>query len=239
MSPRNATPLPDEVVRELEAIDAALAGRPVDPELAELADLAIAVRDERPRPAPAFAAQLDASAADRFRARERGTAGGRPRPWLPAVGAVASVAAATVIALSVIGIDDDSVPGGGIGRAPLRRRSCRDRPATTRLPRPRRARCSATRRRPRPTARGPAPPAPPGCRQGAEHVLGARRAHRSPTRSRRRPRRRGAPGGVTRSVERGAQLRSCDDAQASRRGCERRRARHRRRRRIRPQLGRR
>ena len=51
---------PETLTRELAALDDALAGRPVDPDLADLAELAVLVRDERPVPDPAFARSLDA-----------------------------------------------------------------------------------------------------------------------------------------------------------------------------------
>ena len=51
---------PDTLTRELAALDDALAGRAVDPDLADLAELAVALRDERPAPDPAFARTLDA-----------------------------------------------------------------------------------------------------------------------------------------------------------------------------------
>src|ERR687896_1882943 len=44
---------------ELEAVDAALAGRYVAPEHAELAELALLLRDDRPEPAAAWATHLD------------------------------------------------------------------------------------------------------------------------------------------------------------------------------------
>ena len=43
---------PETLTRELAALDDALAGRPVDPDLADLAEFALLVRDERPAPAP-------------------------------------------------------------------------------------------------------------------------------------------------------------------------------------------
>ena len=45
--------------RELAAVDDALAGRRVDPDLADLAGLALLLRDDRPQPTPAFTADLD------------------------------------------------------------------------------------------------------------------------------------------------------------------------------------
>ena len=53
MRPRDNSPLPDDVVRELAAIDAALAGEPVEYELRELAELSMTLRDERPAPSAA------------------------------------------------------------------------------------------------------------------------------------------------------------------------------------------
>ena len=50
---------PDTLTRELAALDDALAGRPVDPDLADLAELAVALRDDRPAPDPAFTRTLD------------------------------------------------------------------------------------------------------------------------------------------------------------------------------------
>ena len=46
---------PETLTRELAALDDALAGRPVDPDLADLAEFAALVRDERPVLDPAFA----------------------------------------------------------------------------------------------------------------------------------------------------------------------------------------
>ncbi len=40
--------LPPDIQRELDAIDAALGGRPVEPELTELGALAVALREEMP-----------------------------------------------------------------------------------------------------------------------------------------------------------------------------------------------
>ena len=57
---------PETLTRELAALDDALAGRPVDPDLADLAELALLVRDERPAPDPAFAYSLDERAGRGF-----------------------------------------------------------------------------------------------------------------------------------------------------------------------------
>lgn len=114
----------EPVDRELAALDAALAGERVDPDLAELETLALAVRAERPVPRDEFVRALDDRAAagfprdeggpaDRLRSRVAGAFSSRSgrRMLLPAMGAAASVLIAVVVAVSVI----DS--GGGSGDA--------------------------------------------------------------------------------------------------------------------------
>ena len=59
-------PLDPEVAETLDAIDATLAGEPVDPRFAEIAELALLLTADRPQPAPAFAASLDQRVARRF-----------------------------------------------------------------------------------------------------------------------------------------------------------------------------
>jgi hypothetical protein len=59
-------PLDPEVAETLDAIDATLAGEPVDPRFAEIAELALLLTAARPQPAPAFAASLDHRVAHRF-----------------------------------------------------------------------------------------------------------------------------------------------------------------------------
>jgi Domain of unknown function (DUF4349) len=95
----------DTLTRELAALDDALAGRPVDPDLADLAGLAVALRDERPVPDPAFARSLDERAERGF---ARAAAKGAPRrgiKWprltLPALGLAASVALVVVLAVAI------------------------------------------------------------------------------------------------------------------------------------------
>jgi hypothetical protein len=56
---------------ELEAVDAALADRPVDPRHAELAELALLLRDDRPQPTATWAAKLDRKVEQGFPARPR------------------------------------------------------------------------------------------------------------------------------------------------------------------------
>jgi hypothetical protein len=103
---------PDTLTRELAALDDALAGRAVDPDLADLAELAVALRDERPAPEPAFTRTLDARAQRGFAPlasakRRRGIKW--PRLTLPALGMAASVLLVVVIATSI------PTGGGGSG----------------------------------------------------------------------------------------------------------------------------
>jgi hypothetical protein len=99
---------------ELEAVDAALAGRYVAPEHAELADLALLLRDEKPEPDAAWATHLDRRVEAGFPARPR-----RERKfWVwtrnvaPAMGLAACVLLVIVGAATLPqGGDDDE--GGG------------------------------------------------------------------------------------------------------------------------------
>jgi hypothetical protein len=115
---------PDTLTRELAALDDALAGRAVDPDLAELAELAVALRDERAAPEPAFTRTLDARAQRGFpplasAKRRRGIKW--PRLTLPALGVAASVLLVVVIAMSIPngggGGEDTSSAGAGSSAA--------------------------------------------------------------------------------------------------------------------------
>jgi hypothetical protein len=109
---------PETLTRELAALDDALAGRPVDPDLADLAELAILVRDERPAPDPAFAYSLDERARRGFpRTPKRRRAFTWPKFTLPALGVAASVLLVVVIASSIPNATDDSGGGGGSSKA--------------------------------------------------------------------------------------------------------------------------
>ena len=59
-------PLDPEIERELDAIDRALTGRPVNPQLEDLALLAAEIRTERPEPTAEAEAHLDRLAAEGF-----------------------------------------------------------------------------------------------------------------------------------------------------------------------------
>jgi hypothetical protein len=99
---------------ELEAVEAALAGRYVSPEHADLAELALLLRDDRPEPTPAWQNQLDRRVGAGFPARPK-----QRRQWIwlrkaaPvlavfAVVAVVAVPLALTIDSSNFGGDDDS-----------------------------------------------------------------------------------------------------------------------------------
>src|SRR5437763_8075312 len=81
-----------EIEAALDAIDATLAGEPVDPEHAELAELALLLAASRPEIEPGFAGSLDERVARRFE---------RPRrfSWKAAVGVLAPAAVAAVVVL--------------------------------------------------------------------------------------------------------------------------------------------
>ena len=156
---------PETLTRELAALDDALAGRPVDPDLADLAELAVLVRDERPVPDPAFARSLDERAERGFPRSEtrRMRAFSWPRITLPALGVAASVLLVVVIATSLPGggSTDDSATSGGAGIAVVRVGGLAIRPLARRVP----GSASGKRflgapRRPPPSARVPVPPQP-------------------------------------------------------------------------------
>lgn len=98
-----------ELAPALEAIDATLAGEPIEPEFAELAELALLLAGDRPEPRSAFVLELDTRVRRRFASSDSG--GHAPRLaaprilhrfqrwwlWAPAAGLVAALAVATVI----------------------------------------------------------------------------------------------------------------------------------------------
>src|SRR5262245_29585827 len=97
---------------ELEAVDAALAGRYVAP---ELADLALLLRDDRPQPTLQFATHLDRRVEAGFPARPKQR---RDWGWLWRAAPVAALPAiiALVIGVGVLaGGGDDSGSGGDSG----------------------------------------------------------------------------------------------------------------------------
>ena len=71
---RDNDALPEDVARELAAIDAALAGEPVEPAFHELAELSLTLRDERPLPDAGSPSSGSTRARRRGFARADGTA---------------------------------------------------------------------------------------------------------------------------------------------------------------------
>jgi Domain of unknown function (DUF4349) len=92
---------------ELEAIDAALAGRWVAPEHDELAELALLLRDDRPEPTPAFVNRLDRRMQAGFPARPRPR-----RQWIRNAFPVLAVTALVAAIAVPIGLSIDSSGGG-------------------------------------------------------------------------------------------------------------------------------
>jgi hypothetical protein len=120
--------LTPEMLRELAALDAALAGEPVEPDLADLAELTALLREERPEPDPTFARALDDRVKRGFPRRAQGRAvpaphgAARLRSWLNGAlrSPVALGSAATIVLVAVvIGVSqlpsgsDHSGSGGG------------------------------------------------------------------------------------------------------------------------------
>jgi uncharacterized protein DUF4349 len=112
MSRREPHPMSASARRDLDAIDAALAGVAVAPESRPVAELACTLRELRPTPAHEFTRALDARAARGFkRERRRPAAGGAGAAGLvgalhamlrtPAVGAALGVVTLLAVALAV------------------------------------------------------------------------------------------------------------------------------------------
>jgi hypothetical protein len=85
MKSRNGSYENRDVERELAAVDAALAGKAVEHELAELAELAVALQAERSRPSAGFAAELDARLRAGFPPLEQATAPDDPKVEITAI----------------------------------------------------------------------------------------------------------------------------------------------------------
>ena len=96
-----------QVTATLAAIDATLAGEAVDPRYAEVAELALLLRAERPAPESRFAARLDARVERRF--QEPRPPRRAPTRWLfaPAAG----LAVALVVAIVVVASSGGGTPG--------------------------------------------------------------------------------------------------------------------------------
>ena len=114
----DGSPLDPDVADALDAIDATLAGDPVDPRYAELAELALLLADQRPRPSTEFTAALDQRMERRFAPAPRQPGAERPRRsrrwlWTPAAGLAVAVAVAIVIVFG--GTSSPSSAGPSLG----------------------------------------------------------------------------------------------------------------------------
>ncbi len=120
MSQPDEMPSDERIIASLDAVDATLAGEPVDPRHADLAEVALLLADERPSVDPDFATRLDQAVQRRFVPVQVGTPrrSARILPalrhgwwlWTPAAGLGVALIAAVVI-----------VVAGGTGRPPVQR----------------------------------------------------------------------------------------------------------------------
>lgn len=96
---RQRESLSPEEVRELDALDRALAGDPVDADLRELEDLVHDIRATAPEMSPGFAASLEHRVAGGFPATDEHPARRGPRRWVlfPAAGALCAALVGLVI----------------------------------------------------------------------------------------------------------------------------------------------
>ena len=110
----DSDPLGPEIAGALMAVDATLAGDPVDPEYAELAELALILRRERPRTSDAFAARLDERVERRFARPAPAARGTGLRRWLGgSLAGLAAAAAATALVIVVSNGGSGGVTYGG------------------------------------------------------------------------------------------------------------------------------
>ena len=123
----DSDPLSAEIATALMAVDATLAGEPVDPEYAELAELALILRRERPRTSDAFTARLDERVERRFARPAPAARGTGLRRWF--TGSLAGLVAATAAVALVVVITGSG--GGGSSSGASSSSSAAAAPATT------------------------------------------------------------------------------------------------------------
>ncbi len=109
-------PIDPEIAATLDAIDATLAGEPVDGRYAEIAEIALLLASDKPQVSPAFATSLDAKVERRFaplggKTRRFGGGSQKGRRWSRVWQATGAIAAgmAAVVAIAVV------AGGGGHG----------------------------------------------------------------------------------------------------------------------------
>lgn len=88
---------------ELEAVDAALAGRYVAPEHADLAELALLLRDDRPEPTLEWATHMDRRVEARFHARSLRRPRLRLGQWWKPMAVVTGLVLPLVLAVALLG----------------------------------------------------------------------------------------------------------------------------------------
>ena len=112
--------LSPDVERELEALDDALAGRRVAPDLTELGELALLLREDRPQPTDGYGRYLDTRVERGFPGKDpRTRASGRRwftwQGWMaPALGVAATGLLVAVIAIAGPSGGDESGGGGAM-----------------------------------------------------------------------------------------------------------------------------
>jgi hypothetical protein len=106
-------PMDPDVAAALDAIDSTLAGEPVDPRYAELAELALLLADDRPDVDPVFAQNLDERVSARFAVAAPEAAGPSRRSgwsgWLAGGAAVTLAAAVVALVVFIPSIDNHAV----------------------------------------------------------------------------------------------------------------------------------
>lgn len=107
---RQRDPLSPEEERELDALDRALAGEPVDADLRDFEDLVDDIRATAPQMSPGFAASLEHRVSEGFPATDEHPAPRSPRRWVlfPAAGALCAALVGVVVVLGANGTGRDS-----------------------------------------------------------------------------------------------------------------------------------
>jgi hypothetical protein len=112
------SPIDPEIAASLDAIDATLAGEPVDPQYAELAELALLLATERPQVEDEFARSLDQRVERRFAHPVPHGSRARRRPlWAP-LGASVTALAAAVAVVVVLASSGSGGPSSGFSAGP-------------------------------------------------------------------------------------------------------------------------
>src|SRR5436190_24303869 len=107
---RQRDPLSPEEARELDALERALAGELVDPDLRELSDLVDDIRATAPQMSPGFAASLEHRVAEGFPATDEHPAPRRARRWMAFVPAAGVLAASVLALVAVLGNSTTTTP---------------------------------------------------------------------------------------------------------------------------------